>query len=243
MSGTKTHSAAGVGSPFPRASLAAEDLFPLTRPQRRRSGGRAGRGEQEACQTRRGWRVACCRGRACFRSMRAPAWPEHSMERLTFSGSRLHGGGHLAASGRDPTAPAGCVAGWRWTCPRFGEALHPITRCNILRRSVAGGTAPAGGLRSRSAAGSGGAVWCICYLMSCRAGPVTDRRRAGVPSDREGRVSCFSGHLNYRPDPFCLSTVRSRCLAFLHWCILSAGDEAGSEDNQIFRAFIAEQLY
>ena len=179
MSGTKTHSAAGVGSPFPRASLAAEDLFPLTRPQRRRSGGRAGRGEQEACQTRRGWRVACCRGRACFRSMRAPAWPEHSMERLTFSGSRLHGGGHLAASGRDPTAPAGCVAGWRWTCPRFGEALHPITRCIILRRSVAQGTAPAGGLRIAEC----GRIRrrCMVHLLS----DVTPRRsRASPPSCR-----------------------------------------------------------
>ena len=97
-----------------------------------------GRASKKRDQTRRGWRVACCRGRACSRSMRAPALPEHSMEWLTFSGSRLQGGGHLAAGVRDSTAPAGCVAGWRWTCPRFGEALHHITRCIILRWSFSG---------------------------------------------------------------------------------------------------------
>ena len=50
------------------------------------------------------------------------------------------------------TAPAGCVAGWRWTCPRFGEALCRITRVEVLGRSEAEGTALAGGLRLRSAA-------------------------------------------------------------------------------------------
>ncbi len=81
-------------------------------------------------------------GEVVSRSMRAPALPEHSMERLTFSGSRLHGGGHLAAGVCDSTAPAGCVAGWRWTCPRFGEALHQITRVEVLGWSDSGRNRP-----------------------------------------------------------------------------------------------------
>ena len=106
MSGTKPISAAGVGSPFSRASLAAEDLFLLTRPQRRRSDGRARAGRATSVIRPEGARrVGCC-------------------------------------------------------------------------RREAQGTAPAGGLRLRRAAGKGGAVWCICYLMSRRAGPVPDRRRA-----------------------------------------------------------------
>ena len=137
MSASKTHSAAGVGSPFSRASLAAEDLFPLTRPQRRRSGGRAGAGRARSV-IRPGGAGALVAAGVVIVPARCEEPLHRSMERLTFSGSRLQGGGHLAAGVRGPTAPAGYVAGWRWTCPRFGEALHHITRCIILRWSFSG---------------------------------------------------------------------------------------------------------
>ena len=167
MSGTKPISAAGVGSPFSRASLAAEDLFLLTRPQRRRSDGRARAGRATSVIRPEGAGALVAAGGGFV-----PARCEHRLGRSTawsgslFPVSRLHGGGHLAAGVRDSTAQAGCVAGWRWTCPPLRRRHYiTITRCIILRWSVAEGTTPAGGLRLRSAAGSGGAVWCISYLI------------------------------------------------------------------------------
>ena len=164
MSATKTHSAAGVGfdsaalpaaSPFglpcrqsisgrPKPSgsstpglarcrrLVSSDAATATKERRPRWAWAS----KKRDQTRRGWRVACCRGRTCSRSMRAPALPEHSMEGLTFSGSRLQGGGHLAAGVRDPTAPAGCVAGWRWTCPPLRRRRYIRCKRRVYRISA-----------------------------------------------------------------------------------------------------------
>ena len=181
MSGTKPISAAGVGSPFSRASLAAEDLFLLTRPQRRRSDGRARAGRATSVISPEGAGALVAAG-----GVLVPARCEHRLGRSTawsgslFPVSRLHGGGHLAAGVRDSTAQAGCVAGWRWTCPPLRRRHYiTITRVEVLGWSEAKGTALAGGLRLRSAARSGGPVPQRCYVIV-----MPRRSRARSPSCR-----------------------------------------------------------
>ena len=143
MSASKTHFGGGrrlsfFGGLARRRGLVSADAATATKERRPRWAGRA----TSVIRPAGAGALVAAGGRLVSRSMRAPALPAHSMEGLTFSGSQLQGGGHLAAGVRDPTAPAGCVAGWRWTCPRFGEALHHITRCIILRRSFSVGHRP-----------------------------------------------------------------------------------------------------
>ena len=133
MSASKTHFGGGrrlsfFGGLARRRGLVSADAATATKERRPRWAGRA----TSVIRPAGAGALVAAGGRLVSRSMRAPALPAHSMEGLTFSGSQLQGGGHLAAGVRDPTAPAGCVAGWRWTCPRFGEALHHITRVEVL---------------------------------------------------------------------------------------------------------------
>ena len=65
------------------------------------------------------------------------------MEGLTISGSRLQGGGHLAAGVRDHNRTSGMRCGLALVLPSASEeALHHITRCLILRRSFSAGHRP-----------------------------------------------------------------------------------------------------
>ena len=159
MSATKTISAAGVGfdsaaprrlhpsgclagslSPgFPsppvphlRASLAAEDLFLPTRPQRRRSGGRARVGRATSVIRPEGAGALVAAG-----SVPVPARCEHRLGRSTaWSGSLFPVAGCMVAATLRRAFVTNPRSGMRCGLaldlpPASGEALHHITRVEV----------------------------------------------------------------------------------------------------------------